>query len=73
MNFNLVLRFAVFLLGVNGSVQVFGADCIRFPVRMTREIKRDLADRAPPDAALKFAQCYAFGFHFLFQLNSIIK
>jgi len=32
----------------NGSVQVFGAGCVRFPVRRPGKIEREPADRAPP-------------------------
>jgi len=39
------------------QVQVSGTGCVRFPVQRTREIGREPAYRAPPDAALKFAQC----------------
>jgi hypothetical protein len=55
-------------MSANGQVQVSVAGCVRFPVRRTSEIGREPANRTPPVAALKFAQCYGVVVLFLFIL-----
>ena len=62
--------YSQFKLVCNDSVQVFGAGCVRLPVRRTREMGRETGNRTPPGAALKFAQCY--GVVVLFFLFSLI-